>query len=510
MSQTNQRTFKNLYIILAIALLITILGYAWYSVNHRNSGHDNTGHATHEEEVQPVSEKGPHGGKLLRDGSFALEVKIFETGVEPQLRLYAFNNNKPIPPSQFSANVTVKRLDAQEQLRFKPEADYLLGDQIVYEPHSFEMLIEATYANKTHTLKWTQLEGRLQIADASIKSSGIDLVKVSSYPFQGQLEATGEIQIPMDKQIAVTARTSGVVLSVNRTLGSTVQVGDVLAVIESRELLSLRATQRTAQQQLLLAKSTLNREERLWRGKVSPEQDYLQAKANHAEAAIRLDEATRLIKSLGGNAASNSNGTDSKIYVRAPIGGTVIDLKAVSGQSVSSDSVLFQIANTNEMIAIVNIPEQSVAKVKVGMAASLQPQAAQQSMDSSATASTQGKVSYVSALLGNETRTAQAHIRFKNPAQQWRQGQLIKASIATGVSQYHLAVREDALQTFRDWTVVYIRVGDQFEIRPVELGQSSNGYAEVLSGLKEGQVYAAGNSYLLKAELGKAGATHDH
>lgn len=137
MSQTNQKSFKYLYSILAIALLVAILGYAWYSVSHRNAGDDQTGHDAHEQESQPVSEKGPHGGKLLRDGSFALEVKIFETGVEPQLRLYAFDNNKPIPPSQFSANVTVKRLDTQEQLRFKPEADYLLGDQIVYEPHSF-------------------------------------------------------------------------------------------------------------------------------------------------------------------------------------------------------------------------------------------------------------------------------------------------------------------------------------------------------------------------------------
>lgn len=510
MSQSKQKSFKYLYGSLAVALLAAILAYAWYKVNHRNSDHGPAaGHAAPEQELQSVSEKGPHGGKLLRDGSFALEVKIFETGVEPQLRLYAFDNHKPIAPSQFSASVTVKRLDAQQQLSFKPEADYLLGNQIIYEPHSFEMLIQASYANKTHTLTWTQLEGRLQLADASIKSSGIDLLKVSAYPFQGQLEATGEIQIPVDQQIAVTARTAGVLLRVNKTLGSTVQAGDVLAVIESRELLSLRATQRTAQQQLLLAKSTLNREERLWREKVSPEQDYLQARANYAEAAIRLDEATRLIKSLGG-VSSAKNSTDSKIYVRAPIGGTVIDLTAVSGQSVSADSVLFQIANTAEMIAVVNIPEQAVAKVKVGMSASLQPQTAQQSIASSVTASTQGRVSYVSALLADQTRTAQAHIRFKNPAQQWRQGQLIKARIATGVSQYHPAVREDALQTFRDWTVVYIRVGDQFEIRPVELGQSSNGYAQVLSGLKEGQVYAAGNSYLLKAELGKAGATHDH
>lgn len=501
MSQINHKSLKFIYLGLAVVLLLAMLGYAWYNVNHKtdNAGPNQDSHAGQESEV---SEKGPHGGKLLRDGAFSLEVKIFETGVEPQLRLYAFEQNKPISPNQFSANIIVKRLDAQEQLSFKPEADYLLGDQIVYEPHSFEMLIQAKYANKTHDLKWTQLEGRLQLADASIKSSGLELLKVATHSFQGQLETAGEIQMPMDEQVAVIAKTSGVVVKVNKPLGATVQAGEVLAMIESRDLLSLRATQRTAQQQLTLAKSTLNREERLWKEKVSPEQDYLQAKANYAEAAIRFDEASRMIKSLGGD----SNSTDSKIYVRAPISGTMIESKAVAGQSVSGESVLFQIANLTDMIAVVNVPESFVSQVKVGMSANIQSQASQGQADTK----TVGKISYVSALLGNETRTAQAHIRFQNPSQQWRQGQLVKASIGTGVINSHLAVREDALQTFRDWTVVYIRVGDQFEIRPIELGQRSNGYAEVLSGLKAGQVYAAGNSYLLKAELGKAGASHDH
>jgi membrane fusion protein, heavy metal efflux system len=512
MSRLNQNSFKFIYIGLAVVVLVAMLGYAWYNVNHKILSADtheesHTGHAdeakseVHEgEETEPA--KGPHGGKLFRDGQFALEVKIFETGVDPQLRLYAYDQNKPISPNQFSANVVVKRLDAQEQLNFKPEADYLLADQVIYEPHSFEMFIKASYASKTHDLKWTQFEGRLKLADASIKSSGLELLKVTTHPFQGQLEVAGEVQIPMDKQVAVVARTAGVVVKVNKSLGSTVQAGDVLAVLESRDLLSLRATQRTAQQQLALAKNTLSREERLWKEKVSPEQDYLQAKTNYAETAIRFDEATRMIKSLGGDSA---NQADSKIYVRAPISGTVIDSRAVAGQSVSAESVLFQIANTAEMIAVVNVPEQFVSQVKMGMSASIQSQDVTTN-DSKII----GQVSYVSALLGNETRTSPAHIRFKNPSQQWRQGQLVKVHIATGTSRTHLAVRADALQPYRDWTVVYIRVGDQFEIRPIEVGQSSDGYAKVLSGLKEGQVYAAGNSYLLTAELGKASASHDH
>ena len=73
-----------------------------------------------------------------------------------------------------------------------------------------------------------------------------------------------------------------------------------------------------------------------------------------------------------------------------------------------------------------------------------------------------------------------------------------------------LAVKASAIQTFRDWKVVFIRVGDFFEVRPVELGRRDGEWVEVLSGLAAGQRYAAENSFVLKAELGKGGASHDH
>lgn len=500
MNKTNH--LKPVYVVIAIAMLAALLAYAWYSASNRNQASSGNAHGEQQASADVDAnspEKGPHSGKLWRDGNFALEVKIFETGVEPQLRLYAYQDNKPVAPGQFSADVIIKRLDAQEQIKFQPEADYLLGDQVIYEPHSFEMFITARHNGQSHQFKWTQLEGRLQLADASLKSSGLELLKVGSHAFQSQTEATGEVQIPVDQQVAVIAKSSGVVTSIHKTLGATVRAGEVIAVIDSRDLVSLRASQRTAQQQLSLAKSILDREQRLWKEKISPEQDYLQAKANYAEAAIRVDEASRMIGSYGGDAG----GSDSKLYIRAPISGIVIENKAVNGQVVSSDTVLFQIADVSDLVAVVNVPEQAVSNIRPGMAAQIQAQG-------NDTLTAQGQISYISELLGAETRTAQVHIRFKNTANQWKQGQLLKASIGKGKADLSLAVRDDSLQTFRDWDVVFIRIGDQFEIRPVELGLKSDGFVQVLSGLKEGQVYAAGNSYLLKAELGKAGASHDH
>ena len=74
---------------------------------------------------------------MYRDGDFSAEVKIFEEGVEPHLRVYGYLNDKPLKPEDLKANIYIKRLDAEQNIQFKPESDYLIGNEIVYEPHSF-------------------------------------------------------------------------------------------------------------------------------------------------------------------------------------------------------------------------------------------------------------------------------------------------------------------------------------------------------------------------------------
>src|SRR3546814_7231958 len=45
-------------------------------------------------------ERGPHRGRMLRDGDFAIEMTIFEDGVDPEFHVYAYRDDKPVPPAQ--------------------------------------------------------------------------------------------------------------------------------------------------------------------------------------------------------------------------------------------------------------------------------------------------------------------------------------------------------------------------------------------------------------------------
>ena len=89
-------------------------------------------------------ERGPHRGRWLADGDFALELTIFEEGVPPEFRAFVYRDRDQIDPSTVKLQLTLRRLgDRVDQIRFAPRGDHLLGDQTVYEPHSFDAEVVA-------------------------------------------------------------------------------------------------------------------------------------------------------------------------------------------------------------------------------------------------------------------------------------------------------------------------------------------------------------------------------
>ena len=72
-----------------------------------------------------------------------------------------------------------------------------------------------------------------------------------------------------------------------------------------------------------------------------------------------------------------------------------------------------------------------------------------------------------------------------------------------------VVVASEAIQSVNEVSSVFIKVGDQFEVRPVELGRTNGKFTEVIKGLQAGETYVSKNSFLMKAELGKSSASHD-
>ncbi|MDH0970938.1 MULTISPECIES: efflux RND transporter periplasmic adaptor subunit [Acinetobacter] len=488
---------KNTVIVTGvIALLVMLCALAWYKTGNKSQTSSAHGEAVEEKAAVAGDEKGPHGGRLYRDGDFSAEVKIFEEGVEPHLRVYGYYKDQPLKPSEINANIFIKRLDAEQTIRFKPESDYLIGDEIVYEPHSFLMVINVDYQGKKHSWKWDTKEGRVTMLDSSIKSSGLELLKVEPMTFENALELKGELKFPDNFESFITPKASGTLIKTYRTIGDKVSQGDLLATVQSQDLIRLNAERSIALDNLQFSRKKMEQERALFQKRVSPEIDYINAKREFENAQTRANELNSLISSYGGA----GNGT---IEVRAAMSGTILQVLGAVGSNVTPSSPLFKIANTSQLLAVVNVPADKLDAINPNNKVTVKPQT------QTGTEEALGRIKYISDVIDPKTRTAQVFIEIPNQFK-WRSGQLITAQIFENQSMKPMVVREDALQNFRDWDVVFIRVGNDFEARPLELGDKFNGFVEVKSGLKAGQIYAAGNSYLLKAELGKSGATHDH
>lgn len=479
-----------------IALLVVLCAAAWYKTGQKTNSSSAHGEATEEKVAVAGDEKGPHGGRLYRDGDFSAEVKIFEEGVEPHLRVYGYLKDKPLKPEDLKANIYIKRLDAEQNIQFKPESDYLIGNEIVYEPHSFLMIVNVDYQGKKHTWKWDTKEGRVTMLDSSIKSSGLELLKVEPMMFENALELKGELKFPDNFESLVAPKASGTLIRTYRTIGDKVSQGDLLATVQSQDLIRLNAERSIAMNNLQFSRIKMEQERTLFQKRVSPEIDYINAKREFDAAQTRANELNNLINSYGGS----GNGT---VEVRAAMSGTILEAVGAVGSNVTPSSPIFKIANTSQLLAVVNVPADKLNAINPTNRVKVKPQSP------TGTEEALGTIKYISDVIDPKTRTAQVFVEIANQFK-WRSGQLITAHFFENQSLKPMVVREDALQNFRDWDVVFIRVGNDFEARPLELGEKYNGFVEVKSGLKAGQVYAAGNSYLLKAELGKSGATHDH
>ena len=314
------------------------------------------------------------------------------------------------------------------------------------------------------------------------------------------MQLQGEVHLNEDRTVHVVPRLAGLVESVSANAGDRVRRGQVLAVLASQELANHRSDLLAVQKRLELARSTFGREKKLWEEKVSAQQDYLQAETALQEAEIAAQSARQKLVALG--APELAPGSNLARYEIRPIDGVITEKKISAGQVLKDDADIFVVADLSSVWVEVTVQAKDLNVVKVGQKAIVRA--------SSFQAEASGKVSYVGALIGEQTRAAKARIVLPNPKGLWRPGLPVNVELTADEVDVPLAVSADAVQTLREGPVVFGRYGDKFEARPVELGRSDGKTVEVLGGLEPGERYASRNSFVIKADIGKAGASHDH
>lgn len=344
-------------------------------------------------------------------------------------------------------------------------------------------------------------EGTVHLTDAQVKAAGITILTAAPATIHSALTLPGELRFNEDRTAQVVPLLAGTVQSVQANVGQSVSKGQVLALIASTELADQRSALLTAEQRLALAQTTFAREKALWEEKISAEQDVIQARHAMQEAQIALDNAQQKLRALG--ASRGATGTLASYALRAPFDGMVVEKHIALGQSVKPDSVLFTISDTATVWVEVAVPASDLGRVRAGAGVTVKASASD--------AKAAGKIAYVGAMLGAQTRTAVARIVLANPDQAWRPGTFVNVDVATpATSAVAVAVDASAVQTVEDKPTVFVRVPGGFTARHVTLGRADATRVEVTAGLAPGQAYAGAGSYVIKAELGKSSDAGHH
>ncbi len=446
----------------------------------------------------------------MSDGPLQLEVTIYETGVPPQFRVYPYDADlRPLPPEEVGLQIELHRLGGRvDRFEFRPEADYLRSDAVVEEPHSFDVEVAARFEGEEHRWSYSQIEGKVKLGGEQIESAGITIETVGPREMVTTVELPGEVKVDETRLAHVVPTLAGVVADVSKKEGDRVRKGELMAILNSRELADAKSAYLAAAHHAEFARVTLEREEALWQKKISAERDYLEAKRAFDEAQLSQTLAGQKLVVLGvpsealSGLSSAPAETMARYQIRSPLDGTVIERNVTVGEAVTAEEGLFVVADLSSIWVDVTVYARDLATVHEGQEATVE------STDLGSEAS--GRVSYVGPLVGQETRAATARIVLPNPDGRWRPGLFVTVRLVREATTVPLVVSAEAIQTFRDWQVVFVRYGDWFEARPLELGRTDGAWVEVVSGLSPGDQYAAVNSFAVKAEIGKLGATHDH
>ena len=339
-----------------------------------------------------------------------------------------------------------------------------------------------------------------RLSEQEREDVGIELAVASPGNLHVQTTLFGEVFLNRDKVAHVVPLVPGVVREIKKSLGDAVEAGQVMAVIHSQELSDARAAFLAARARRELAEITSKREEGLWKKKITSEQEYLEARQGLAEAIINMEAIEQTLRALGLSDkevkrlhTSNQPLDLTRYAIRAPIAGTVINREISIGEKVADDKEVFIIADLSSVWIDLEVPQKSLPCVGKGDKVMVITQTGHPSAE--------GIVSYISPIVGEQTRTSMARIILSNPRGEWRPGLFVTAELTIDEETVPLLISKAAVQRLDGETVVFVETEEGFESRPVATGRSNSTHLEVLSGLDKGETYVVKGAFSLKAKI---------
>jgi cobalt-zinc-cadmium efflux system membrane fusion protein len=420
----NGQLFRERQFLLPIALSVAaILIFAFYVM----LGSSGSRGVAQNQAVAEDYERGPNKGRLLRSGDFAVEITVFEDGVDPQFRIFPYWRDKPLDPKDVRLAIALTRLGGKvDNFEFVPKETFLTSDGIVKEPHSFDVAVNANYRGEPYSWTYASYEGRTTITAAAAETGGLKTAPVSEASIDQTLDLPGRIVLRPNARAEIRAPYAGRILEMTKAVGDSVRQGELLMRVEASDNL--------------------------------------------------------------------------RIYqIMAPMSGVILERNANVGDLTNQTN--YVIANPTKLQVVFFAFPRDAERLRAGQHVEIRGLG-------------ENKVTSVIKILQSSadptTQTVAVYADIENPEGVWRAGMAVEGVVTVASTKVPLAVRTRALQRFRNFTVVFAKVENTYEVRMLKLGKKSPDWAEVLDGIQPGEIYVTDNAFLIRADIEKSGAAHDH
>lgn len=326
--------------------------------------------------------------------------------------------------------------------------------------------------------------------------SHIQILTVTPSTLMRTLRLTGAVAYNGFATTPVITQVSGPVSRIVVSPGENVRAGQPLLYVASPDFSQLRATYIKASDAFKLADREYARAKDLYEHHAIAEKDLIAAESARNQADADLQASEQALHVLGFKSAEQAVETrgSPELPVLAPIAGEVVDRLVAPGQVIQAGTTqAFTISDMSTVWVLANVYQQDLPYVRVGDAVTILA-------DSYPGAEFRGKISYVAAALDPATRTLQARIDVKNPQEKLKNNMYVTAEVQAGKVANAITVPNAAvLRNAENEPFVYTLAGqNQFAMRDVTLGQTSEQSTEIVSGLAPGDRVVANGSLFLQ------------
>ncbi len=326
--------------------------------------------------------------------------------------------------------------------------------------------------------------------------SRIQIITIAPSALTRSLRLTGAVAYNGFATTPVITQVSGPVSRIVVSPGEHVHGGQPLLYVASPDFSQLRATYLKANAAFGLADREYARAKDLYDHHAIAEKDLIAAESARTQAEADLQASEQALHVLGFKSPDQAGQarTSPELPVLAPIAGEVVERLVAPGQVLQAGATqVFTISNMSTVWVLANVYQQDLPYVRVGDPVTILT-------DSYPGTEFHGKISYIAAGLDATTRTLQARIDVKNPQEKLKNNMYVVAQVQAGkIAQAIIVPNAAVLRDAENEPFVYTIAGaNQFAMRSVTLGQSSEQATEITSGLAAGERIVANGSLFLQ------------